>query len=463
MTSVGQRLARMNVMVWGYGSIQAVSLLRNLLVARLLGPAEFGLAALLVLIITFMEAAFDLAFDKLLVQAPDGDDPQLQASAQAMSIARGAVQALLLFVGAPIAVTGLGASGAAEACQWLALVPLINGFIHLDCKRRQRFYDVRGDVGAGLAGEIISICTAIILAWSLHSFVAMLWALIARAAGTVITSHLVAERPYQIRLLASYRARLLHFGAPLMLNGMVIFAGSQVDRLMVATHFGKAELGIYSVAVLCLSAPMTVLARIISTATLPFLAKAAPQSPAFTQRYTLLTLLMAVVALLFALPFMTVGSDIIRLCFGQRYVIAPIVLMLLATGTACRIQRFAPTVGALATARTLDVMMQNIVRAIAIPLVLLAAWLDMGIAGFAAGVAIGEAAALYYGMIAYNRSAELGWSTGLMQTWILWAGLILLAALSLLAGPHQLLLRVLLTVGAGVFLTVRGYRLLIGT
>ena len=70
-------------------SPQGLSFVRNIIVARLISPQDFGIAATFAITMSLLEMISDLAADRLIIQAKDGEDPQLQATAQLWQFTRG--------------------------------------------------------------------------------------------------------------------------------------------------------------------------------------------------------------------------------------------------------------------------------------------------------------------------------------------------------------------------------------
>src|SRR5260370_14054025 len=62
----------------GQVASQASSFIRNVIIARIISPADFGIAATFATTLSLMEMISYLAGEKLLVQSPDGDDPRLE-------------------------------------------------------------------------------------------------------------------------------------------------------------------------------------------------------------------------------------------------------------------------------------------------------------------------------------------------------------------------------------------------
>src|SRR5271170_6136213 len=104
---------------------KALSLARNVIVARLVSPANFGIAATFVIIVTLIEMISDLGVGTLVVQSANGEDPSFMASAHLVNALRGILNSVILFALAwPLAML-FNVPQAAWAFRWLALYPLI--------------------------------------------------------------------------------------------------------------------------------------------------------------------------------------------------------------------------------------------------------------------------------------------------------------------------------------------------
>src|SRR5579872_157767 len=77
--------------------VQACSFVRNVIVARLISPADFGIAATFVMTFSLLDMISNLSADTLLVQAKDGDEPLFQGTAHSIHLIRGLINAILLF------------------------------------------------------------------------------------------------------------------------------------------------------------------------------------------------------------------------------------------------------------------------------------------------------------------------------------------------------------------------------
>src|ERR1041385_4206044 len=112
--------------------------LRSIVVARILSPPDFGIAATFVITMQFLEMLSDLGADKLLVQCKEEESRRLQQLSQLMTMVRGVLIGLLILaLAGPIAHL-FRTPDAVGAYRWLALVPVIRGLTHQDLIRMQR-------------------------------------------------------------------------------------------------------------------------------------------------------------------------------------------------------------------------------------------------------------------------------------------------------------------------------------
>src|SRR5690349_5422803 len=96
-----ERLLRGGVWLTAGNVLSALaSFLRNIAIARLVSVEDFGVVALLTLTLSVVETVSNLAIDRLLVQAPDGDDATLQSTAHLLQVARGLLGGVIVYFAA---------------------------------------------------------------------------------------------------------------------------------------------------------------------------------------------------------------------------------------------------------------------------------------------------------------------------------------------------------------------------
>jgi O-antigen/teichoic acid export membrane protein len=378
------------VLAAGNAGSQVLSLLRNLIVARLMAPEDFGIAVTFALTLSVLEAAFAHGFDKLLVQDEDGTEESLQSMLQSVLLARGVVLALAIFVAAPWIAHFFGIPDATLAYQMLALVPLIRGFAHLDVKRVQRDMDFSSDLIVRLTAQVIGIVVAAVCAFVFRDYWAMLWAVLAQVLCETLLSHMMATRRFRLGWDSHYADRIIGFTVPLMVNGIVMLLAGQGTQIAIGGLLSVTDLALFSASAMLASAGLMFLARVTGDLSLPWLSTAKNDQALYRRRHRLIGTFIAAMTLAVFAPLSLIGTEITTLLFGQDYRAPVLMMSWLALGTGLRYLRTWPIITAMSFGDTKNLMLGNVMRAFALVFVLIFLHLGYGVVGAAAGLAIAE-------------------------------------------------------------------------
>ncbi len=366
---------------------QACSFVRNLVIARIVSPADFGIAATFAMTLSLMEMVSNVASEMLLVQSPEGNEPGLQATAQAMKVVRGVGNGLILLALAIPLSHLFGVPQATWAFASLAVYPFLLGFSHLDTYRLQREMKFMPWVlmTAG-SNALVTVITFPLVYW-LRNYSVMLWVLVLQSLFQTVISHFVAKRRYTWAWDKNYVRSMFHFGWPLLINGLLMYGIFEGDRLIIGSsnrlfprsHFTLSDLGVYSVAFALTMAPTMVVANIGTSLFLPLLSQSQKSVQEFRERYALTSQLIAIAAILITLPFMLSGGWLVSLLYGPKYTNAATFIAWLAAMWGLRIFRVAPTVAAIAQGDTQNAMFSNLARSLALVGMLCVAALGAGL------------------------------------------------------------------------------------
>jgi O-antigen/teichoic acid export membrane protein len=223
------------------------SLLRTVVLARLLVPEDFGLLAAGVVTMDVGVQVTTFGMREAVIQRRELDRDHYDA-AWTFELVRTAVVAGILMLAAPLIATQMfGEPRATNVIRALTLAPLLDraGSIGaLTLVRQLRF----GPVAAvGLVASIVHASVAIALS---HAFgvwamvIGHLTGVLAQTAGSyVIAPHWPR---FSFRLEAA--RPLLHFGRGVFARQVIDVLGGTVLQVVIARRLGTAELGLYFVA-----------------------------------------------------------------------------------------------------------------------------------------------------------------------------------------------------------------------
>lgn len=371
---------------------EAAALARSMVFAWAIGADELGRAMMLALAVRLVEMASDVGVDRLIVQAPDGDTRRLQSALQGVAILRGGFAGVVMLALAP-ALAWMFADGPHMLTYaTLAVIPVLNGFAHLDFRRAERRFEYRpmAAVEGGATVAMLAALAPAIFAWGDHR--AMAAVLVAHSAARMVLSHLVAQRRYGVRMCAVTLTRSWHFGAPLILNAGLLFLTFYADRLIVAHAYDWATLALYGVVLQLAMLPSQIVGRAAGSLVLPALRSALEHGRlgAVWPRIVSMHLALAVVM---AAGFTGLAPFVINLLYGDDLRPDVWLAFFLAVAAASRILRTPFSQLAVATGRTGDPARANTVRVIAIGLAAGFALAGLPLESIALAAALGEAGA----------------------------------------------------------------------
>ena len=425
------------VLTAGEGIIYGASFARNMILARLLTRADFGIAATLAMIITLLEFSAKLGIARFVVRDKEGDQPDFIAAAHLVQGMAAVISSLLMAAAAwPMALL-FGIREQAAGLLVLSVIPLLHGFGHLDVRRFER--ELR--FGPAAMVDVVPQIFITLLAWPvavwLGDYRAVLVLLILKAVLTCGGSHWLAEQPYRWRIQREYVRRMLRFGWPLLVSGFLMFGVLHGDQFIVATFYAMEQLGPYAAAASLTLAPSFFFGRVFSSVMLPVMARVQDDAAAFERRYRLVIAVICAFSATYAVV-MIVGAEVLmQLVFGRKYAGAGIILGWLAGANAFRNIRIAPTIAAMAKGDSANQMVSNLWRVTALAPALAVAAAGKPVWMIACTGLVGEALACAVSFRRLTRRDGVPLARSLAPTSLVVAAVALAGAASLFLGTHQ--------------------------
>ncbi|HHI78993.1 MAG TPA: hypothetical protein ENK02_03365 [Planctomycetes bacterium] len=417
----------------GQAADQIAAFARNLILARVLTKADFGLAATFSMVAIFLETLSNFAADKVVVQAKDGQKEEFQATAQLLRVLRGLFAGTILFFLAGPLARQFNVPEATWAFRCLALLPIMAGLFHLDIERLQR--DMKFGIFSWVYGgsNVITALMAYPFAHWFPDWRAMLFLLLLREFLLSLGTHILAERPYRFHWDGKVAKQIYRFGTPLVLNSLLMALFLQGDRFLIGSaekNFPQSglslqDLGVYFATLSLIMAPGRIFASLASTFILPLLSQAQDEEGKFRYRYHLCILPPALLGAIVAFGFGAVGKDLIGLVYGEKYAAGGLYAGWLALAMAVRILRVVPTVAVMAKAHTSDLVRGNLIRVLALPAAAVALFFGYGLHSIILFAILGELGAFSFLVSRLSHYSGIRWKEQLLPL-----GLISMGALA---------------------------------
>jgi O-antigen/teichoic acid export membrane protein len=399
-------------MLVGHSMALALTFARNIVLARLLGPEQFGIAVTYAIVMAFLEASLEFGPDKYILQAPDGDSREILGAAHAFTLGRGIAAGLVLFLAAEPVAALFHVPELAWAYRMAALAPIIKGFVHFGFRQAQRRLVFRQEIIIVLASNAVGFLAAVGFA-SIHpSHLAMLIGMVAQVAAAVGVSFLLAAVPYRLCFGRLELAALFRFGWPLVVNSILIVAAMQGDRALIGSAFGPETLAVYATAAILAGAPLHLVAGVLGPIMVPVLGPLRGQ-PLFRTRYEAFGAVIAIVAVAALVPIGLLGPPVIPIVFGAAYRPDPLLVAVLAASAGIGLMRAWTNIAALAVGNSKAALLTNGVRLSGLVLAGLAVVLGGDVILVALALFGGEVAALAFAMQRTHQINNLPATTGL--------------------------------------------------
>jgi O-antigen/teichoic acid export membrane protein len=410
--STAEKVAKGSIGV-GLGEVieKGSMFLRNLVLARMLVPADFGLGSTFVTTYLLFLMISSFSTSQYIVQSDSGDDEHLQNSVHTVELLRGLLSALAIYFSAGLVASLFGVPDVKWAFQSLALIPLMLGLVHTDIFRFQRKMEFTPSIVTSVASDLVSLLAAYPAALYFGNYIACLVCLLLKIFGYLVLSHLQARRRFRLGFNPGYLKGLWFFGWPLLLNGGLIFLTLQGDRMIIGSGkqlfessvFSLADLGAFSIAFSFTWIPTLMVIKVISKVVLPYMAQVKANPKALSLRLLSFFPFVGIYSVGILVVFILGGGIIITVFCGEEYLVDKYLIIWLAAANSFRIFRALTGLSLLSIGDTKNYLNCNIIRSFAFlaTLAVSASGLYLSWIGFAIFVA--ELMSLIFSLIVINK------------------------------------------------------------
>ncbi|MCX5811620.1 MAG: lipopolysaccharide biosynthesis protein [Proteobacteria bacterium] len=251
---------------------QILSLIKMVILARILTPHDFGLAAVAMLTISTLEAFSQTGFQAALIQKEKSVREYLD-SAWITAIARGAVLFSVIYFIAPRVSIFFNVSEATPIIRTVALILLIQGFNNIGVIYFQKDLEFKKEFMYQISGTFVEFIVAVSVSLLLKNVWGLVFGLLAGNCTTLIASYLL--HPYKPHFYFDFKKikDLLNFGVWVFGSSILIFLTSNGDNMVVGKMLGVSMLGLYQMSYRFGNLPTTEITHMVSKIAFPTYSK----------------------------------------------------------------------------------------------------------------------------------------------------------------------------------------------
>jgi PST family polysaccharide transporter len=308
----------------------------GIVLARILVPADFGIYAIALATLAILQSMNDLGTAVAVIRW-QGDPARAARTATTISILGSFAMYGAVFLLAPAIANQLDAPQAIPVLRFLTLGVVLDGFSGIPNALLERgFYQNRRLV-ASIAAIIVNAAVAVPLAMAGYGPWALAWGIVSGNLAATIT--IIAVAPS--RPLPGWNSKdarsLLSVGIPLAGASLLVFAMLNIDYLVLGSLVGTTALGLYLLAFNVASWPSNFLTVAVRSVSIPAFSQLVTTPERLNTRFTEILKLLATVTLPIAVLLGLMGSRVVAIVYGSRWVPAATALLFLAGLSAIRV------------------------------------------------------------------------------------------------------------------------------
>jgi len=309
-------------------------LLRTMVTARFLGPADVGVMGVGLLALGFVEAVASTGVDTALMAQRD---PERHIDAAfTIQAARGFAVLALLWAAAPAIAWAFHTDAAAGVIRSVGAIAALRGLSNPAVVLPMRRLDFRRVFWWSLPEILTSLCLAVVLSYLRRDVWALVIAVVAgQAIGTIASYGLVPRAPRVVLHRESIEA-LLRFGRFVSGARALMYFSVYVDAAVVGLTMGTHALGLYQFAMRVAELPVVTFTRAVGQVALPALTGLQANAVALSRTWQKMLRWVVGVNAAAAVVILLFGGAAVHAIVGDRWLPAVPLMRILAIGMACR-------------------------------------------------------------------------------------------------------------------------------
>jgi O-antigen/teichoic acid export membrane protein len=312
------------------------TLVIGIALARILGPESFGTFAVALVVLLAVLSFNELGVSLAIVRWPD-DPEEIAPTVATLSVLSSLLVYAGCYFGAPAFAEALGDPGAVPVIRVLALSVIVSGAVATPVGLLQRAFRQKRKTAADLVTNWVSALVSIGLALAGTGAMSLAVGQLSGSLAGAILFFAFAPQGLRLGFDPGKARALLRFGLPLAGSSIIVFATTNVDRIIVGAVLGPTALGYYMLALNLANWPITIFSQPVRAVVPAALARLQQDRPAMRSAFRSAAGLLAAIALPACLLLSGAAGPLIRFLYGDVWGPAATVLVWLGPLAALRI------------------------------------------------------------------------------------------------------------------------------
>lgn len=298
--------------------LRIIDFIRLIILARILSPSDFGIMGIALLSLTILDTFSRTGFNAALIQKQKDPETFLN-TAWTISIIRGTVISLLLFIGAPLIGIFFNSHASVNIIRIVGLCSFIGSFNNIGIVYFDKELDFRKKSILNISATVISFFVTVISAVILRNVFTLVIGTLVSTITTIIMSYILSSFRPRLELKCDKASDLWSFGKWILGSNILVFLLNQGDDILVGRILGAKMLGFYQMAYKISNLPATMITSTISQVS--FSAYSKLQYSTDKLRYAYLSVLEIITFISFPLAgiIIILAPDLVSVILGDQW------------------------------------------------------------------------------------------------------------------------------------------------
>jgi O-antigen/teichoic acid export membrane protein len=305
---------------------RALGVVSTVVIARLLTPEDFGVVAMAMVVIGFLEVFTQTGVDLALIRDREPTRDHYD-SAWTMEVLLATGLALVLFFAAPLAATYFDDARVLDVMRVLALRAFIGGFENIGVVAFRRELAFAREFWFGVIKKVATVAVTIGIAITLRSY----WALVIGLVGGRLLDVAISFRmhPYRPRFRVNKLGEIWNFSRWLLLSRIANMLNRKLDEFVVGGQAGTVSMGHYTVASDIATSPTEEIVLPMSRGIFPVYSRQLDDRAKLAESFLTVLATTAYLCAAFGLGVSSVAPDLVPVILGEQWLAAVPLMQLL--------------------------------------------------------------------------------------------------------------------------------------
>ena len=226
-------------------SVQIISFVLGIVLARILNPSEYGTFGLLIVFITISQVFIDSGFSQALIQNQKRNEHDI-STVLTFNIIVALICYLVLFVCAPFVADFYEISELKNLLRVVAISLIVNSFFTVPSTLLTIEMNFRKIAKITFASTLISGILAIIAAYIGFGVWSLVIQVLVKGIISTILFWLTIDNAPKLKFYSASFKKLFSFGSKLLISNLLVNIVNNLNAILIGKYIGTKDLGFYT-------------------------------------------------------------------------------------------------------------------------------------------------------------------------------------------------------------------------